>query len=433
MTCLSLRSAVLASLLLGAAALPSVAAPIQHEGVVQPVAPLSTYGMQVDIERALRGVVPTDWQVVVDSGNALSGRVSWGPTDTWLDVLKRIADGSQVDVRVDWDTREVIVSEPKATPEGTANIASKKVESHVSEGTLERSSPEAVAREMVDKVAESVSTEKPSEQARVSVSSASAESKVSPAGPARAFNRTPLRAPLEALAERYGLTLIYNMEHVVLPGAVTLMLDGNLAGDIDLLHRALGQHTRLEIVEYRSEKELVVTPGISNSFVSLEARPAIEERVPFFARIFTKKVPARPVVIPSEPEGDVTDDVAASSAVAVEAPVEVVTATVTPPDMGLPVEPLAEPVVAQAFVLELAQGERLSSAMERMLLSINWRLVWRAPMDLEAEAPVRIEGASLSEVLERVLPELGLAADLYNPSRTAVIRNSHETVSQGAP
>jgi hypothetical protein len=179
------------------------------------------------------------------------------------------------------------------------------------------------------------------------------------------------------------------------------------------------------------------------SFVSLEARPVVPVKQSLFARIFGTKVPAAGVEPTSstDPAGltsvDMGDAVLADAAVppnfngttkTTPAAVEVPTIDVSASNLNTrgaeaPVERLA---------LEIAQGERLSVALERLLRSRGWTLVWRASIDLEAATAARVEGNSIAEILGQVLPQLDLAADLYNPSRTVVIRNTQETASQGA-
>jgi len=408
--------------------------------------------MHVDAERALRGVVPAGWQIVMEPDTVLNGRVSWSPADTWIDVLDRIAERSRADLRVNWGTQQVFVSAMKAAPAKPAEVVNNGVspveEPHNTKAFEPATDPADAASATTTAVAAQTTTASPAPTEKATQAPA-----VSPAGPARAFNRTPLRAPLEALAQRHGLTLIYNMGDVSLPGPVTLMLGDELSADIELLNRALGPGTQLEIIEYRAEKELVVSPGCSNSFVSLPGRSALEKRS-LFARLFGKKVTADSVEKSATTEKanapekvtPVEKVAATEKVVATEPPpsdsagtarieppaVSSVAATTEPAREAQPVESGA-PTTAEVLALDLAQGERLSSAMDRLLQSRGWRLVWRASVDLEAATPARVEGASLSEILEQVLPQLGLAADLYNPSRTAVIRNSQETASQGAP
>lgn len=243
------------------------------------------------------------------------------------------------------------------------------------------------------------------------------------------------------------------------------------------------------MIEYWRDQELIVKTASTNSFVSLEGRPVIPERRPLFARVFGGRSK-----VDGAGEGEV---VAAESGKLIEAvepieliepiepvePVAVVASTSAPeatsgsapviPPMPVefdpippsdsfvfPVEPtpaaeefvaldeaLLEPVfdvsaelpytavdfMPAALTLELAPGERLSVALERLLTSQGWSLIWRASIDHEAATAARVEGATLAEILELVLPQLGLAADLYNPSRTAVIRAAHESITQGAP
>lgn len=284
-----------------------------------------------------------------------------------------------------------------------------------------------------------------------------------PAQQARAFNRTPLTEPLKALADRHDLTLVYEAGAVRLPGVLTLMLGDDLSEDVELLQRALGPSIPLQITEYQAEKQLIVMPGPAHSFTSLPFRP-IEEKRSFFALLFGSDEPTPVRQAPELPEPAFE---AAVAETAVEPPKAEALAEIEPievPDVvpvesvltNLPKPPVApkpetiEPEPAPAPVAELApgaepvapprmlalemdRGERLSDALEELLKSEGWTLVWRATLDLEAATPARVEGLSLTEILEQVLPQLGLAADLYTPSRTAVIRNVAPAATEGAP
>lgn len=438
MSCSPLRSAVLITLLAGTTAQLSLAAAVQHEGTVQEADTLKTHGLQVESERALRDVVPDGWRLEISPAASLPGRVSWAPSDTWLVVLDRIAARSPDTFRINWELKTVFVEPSSATPVAEASVA---VSGITEEAPIESTTPGCEPR---------------------------------------AFNRTPLREPFEALAECHGLTLIYEAGNMNLPGPVTLMFGESLAADIELINRALGPTRHLEVIEYWRDQELIVKTAPTNSFVSLEGRPVIPERRPLFARVFGGRSK-----VDGAGEGEV---VAAESGKLIEAvepvePVAVVASTSAPeatsgsapviPPMPVefdpippsdsfvfPVEPtpaaeefvaldeaLLEPVfdvsaelpytavdfMPAALTLELAPGERLSVALERLLTSQGWSLIWRASIDHEAATAARVEGATLAEILELVLPQLGLAADLYNPSRTAVIRAAHESITQGAP
>jgi len=458
MPCLSLRSAVLVALLCGASVTPSIAASVNHNGAEQPATPLSTYGMQVDAERALRSNLPDGWQLTVAPGTELSGKVSWGPKDTWLEVLTRVSERSDVDVTVDWDAQAIIVEAATRAvkpQESTPELAVKAESS--SEGV-------SVSSEVAAKSAAASSIEIAPLKAPEVSKPVEVKPTVSAAGPAQAFNRTHLRVPFEALAEYHGLELIYEAGDVALPGPVTLLFDQGLDTDIELLDRAFGRRLPLEIIHYKKERQLIVREAPRFTFASFDARPVPPVKRSLFARIFRPvptsqeladaesqaslaalsqvELPPTPVT-PIEAPSVSIDPVLVAEAretqvvkpVATEAVAPVASLPhVAPPVPAETVEVTAPAVVAPtAVTLELAQGERLSSAIKRLLENQGWALVWRANVDLEAATPTRVEGVSFADILEQILPQFGLSADLYNPSRTVVIRTPQNSASQGTP
>lgn len=534
---MSLRSAVLLALVLGGSAVPSLAASLKQEGAPQPASALSTYGMNVEVHRAINGLLPDGWELVMGPGAELSGTVSWGPKDTWIKALENAASKAKSDITLNWDTKQVLISGPvlavNTTPAAKPQMAelSKPAGPAPTEAKLSEDRPVTSAvtlqteKPQTASVAASAGSKPSAEMPAVSAVSSvpvaaplitsvgkapdlavgarvasvpTAELKSSStqekpaalaapvktvavpaplkdvqnagvpmtkvetpsAGPAKAFNRTALREPLEALAEAHELTLIYEAgTDVRLPGPVTLMLGPDLRADVELLNRALGRGLQLEVTEYLEEKELVVAPAsseTSGSFVTKFSRPQIPEHRSLFARVFggKKKQPqtetqsantdtaqaaspgAEAPVLPAAPEvAPPPSPVPSPEVVLAKEPVK--PAVPTPAATALPVEVPNEPVppvapVAQLVTLELAPGERLSVAIDRMLKAQNWTMVWRVSGDLEAGVAARVTGKTISEVLEQILPQHGLAADLYTPSRYAVIRNSQETASAGA-
>ena len=466
-----LRSAVFVSLLLGAAAAPSFG-DVFHVGEQVAAPALSTYGMQVPPSRALRGILPADWRLQVEPGVTLSEKVSWGPSDTWLTVLERVATRAGADAYVDWSTRTIVLrlagKQIGSTPAPSRATGVRASDTPAPETTAIPTAPAAEAPHQRPTPPPPVPLPSPSLEPievdvpvpAVDVDALVIASSKSPAGPARAFNRAPLREPLEALAQRHGLTLIYEAGDISLPGPLTLMLGEDLGEDLKLLERALGPTVPLSITLYRAEKELVV--GLSDGepfFASVDARP--QPKPSILARLF-RRVPtlaqeprALSAAIALRPESHAKPEVegadmpeSAPVRVAHEAPpaslavsTASVPSTVSVPSMAsMPVVEAeatteqASPAPQPAITFELIPGERLSVALERLFANQGWTLVWKVSGDFEAAAPARVQGNSIAEVLRQLLPQLGLSADLYTPSRYAVIRLTQpDMASVGAP
>jgi len=489
----SLPCLLLAALLSSAGSPPALAQGLLHDGTPQAVGTLSTYGMQVSLERAIHSVLPPGWQFDVAPDVSLTGKVSWGPNDTWLGVLARISARTDAGILVDWNAHEVVVRPRAATLEDAAErervrqaastplpkfpastaVSSASVpaqtaptaDQHAALPTRatslasERSSVERAAAATVSPDPGAPHSSIPAKASLASGLSNSAQladrpikSEVRPehssgsidrgdvidqgsspighstsasnersslpasdvsrpqpdAGPARAFSGTSVRVPLEALAARHGLTLLYQAREQRLPGPVTLMFGDDLPADVSLLAQALGPLIPLDITEFRAEKHLLVRDGNVAKFVSLASRPVSPPppKSTLFARWFGHSpTPANASQTSSDPSPE------------------------SRPELGTGDEAAVTPPLAST-TFEMARGERLSVALDHFLQPLGWSLVWRVQGDLEGSTPTHIEGTSVKDILEQLLTPLGLAADLYNPShfskpsRVAVIHAS---------
>lgn len=99
----------------GFMASPANALTLLQNGQAEPAPHLLTYGLQIPAPKALTGVLPTGWQVVVDPDAGLSGTVSWSPEDTWLSVLQRLSADTGAGILVDWTSHKVLVRSEDAT------------------------------------------------------------------------------------------------------------------------------------------------------------------------------------------------------------------------------------------------------------------------------------------------------------------------------
>jgi len=285
----------MALLLFAGLARPVLSGVVLETGTPQMPSELSTYGMQVETERAIYSVLPQSWHATFESGVALRGKVSWDPNDTWLSVLRRIGDQVDAGILIDWDARKVMVRHASATP-GDASEREKVRQAAIT--PLPPLEPSASQREEQRQLPASQEASALAKHPAIAAgaageSEAGAIAEGRPAraaalanSPARAFSRVSVRVPLEVLAARHDLTLRFESEEFVLPGPVTLMLGAFLEDDVELLERALGPQFSLAIVHFRADKELAVKRADSASFVSLEARPKQEAVArPFFTRL----------------------------------------------------------------------------------------------------------------------------------------------------
>lgn len=273
-----------------------------EEGTPEPAAQLSTYGMQVSVERAIHGVLPHAWRAVLQPGIALPGKVSWDPHDTWITVLRRISSHSDAGFLIDWNTREIYVRSVSTTLEdaGERERTRRAATTPLPQFTVAPKANSTIApptEPVLENVPPVVSlkvtseTESPAqvpldstppqlhpEPLPVAVADSLPAIEVSePEGQTdfepRSFSGVSVREPLVALARRHGVTLHFDIADFTLPGALTLMFTEDLAADMELLERALGPKFPLEIAHFREEKELRVRAGAQASFRSLAKRP----------------------------------------------------------------------------------------------------------------------------------------------------------------
>lgn len=176
---------------LGLGALPASAAQSALQALS---APIGAGGTDVACALAVRQVRPAGWKVSLPGSPALCRSISWSASSSPIAVYESIGAKSGLSV--------------------VADVAGK---------TLTLGSRESLA---------------------------AAQVKWQRAPGPRAFADTTVRAPLSAIAARYGLKLkCMRACERQLPGPVTLELSGDIGEDAQLLQAALGPSEPLRIVE----------------------------------------------------------------------------------------------------------------------------------------------------------------------------------------
>ena len=159
-------------------------------------APVGTQTTDVSCSVAVHQVLPRGWRVDLPGSPRLCNSISWRRTDTPLEVYERIAGQTGLSVVADIGSKTVTIGSRATLGEARGAAATRK-----------------------------------------------------PKGP-QAFVDTSVRAPLSAMAARYGLTLQCAAAcERALPGPVTLELGGDIGQDVQLLEEALGPHEPLRITE----------------------------------------------------------------------------------------------------------------------------------------------------------------------------------------
>jgi hypothetical protein len=451
-----LRSAIAAAcLIMSVTSGVTLAGTLLQDGNPAKPGQLATYGMQVPTSQALQTILPSGWTAMVSPDAVLNGKVSWGPSDTWLDVMSRVADRSNAGFLVDWNARKVIVRPVPATiTEGiTRTEIHQEASTPLPQLAPAHTPPAPAALPGPAVVAPTPAVATPAiAVARPVAAVAPLPAPMPPApighpvpaapsaGPARSFSNVSIREVINAIAQNNGLVVKMSAPNVKLPGPVTLKLAGNATEDVQLLQRALGPVAPLAVTIYRASHELIVEGSSEASLIAFDARPVIVEKQGFFARLLAHKpapgatsaaaptAPAPVLAAQSKPAVPASPPVAASSA-----PVPGALAIGTPvvAANSAPVGPPA-PVVAKV-VFDVQGGERLSDAISRFLKVQGWDVSWQSQNDLEASGAIHIEAETISGILKQILPQLGLVADLYKSNHVAVIRpQSVETPPEGA-
>jgi hypothetical protein len=540
-----LISRALLSAALAVATLPAYGGTFKQLGRAESATPLTTYGMQVDPERAIKTVVPSTWQSSVHPGTPLVEKVSWEPADNWVTVLNRIADQNDAGVLIDWGNKRVIfrplgvaleeeakleqarqaattplpayvpraeaqaasrpagppdstpapgsgtivagtVAQPQAgsrTPSpagGTAPAASSaaSMPTLASAGTspkmtdpstgakpgmppagwvAPRTAPTSTNQPTVvagaNRGLQNTSGAAPSGQVRtappptvvqptrmattaggapagppgstqasaalaagpmpMSTTTASVVQPKGPsAGPSKSFNDVPIKIAADGLATLHGYKTVWQAGGEYLPGPVTFMGE-NINEDFLLMSRALGPNFPILLQLVPAKKEIVARYKDPEKHLA-----ALEQQ-----RKATEAVQARATKVPAS-----SDPLMGASATLAGTP-----GAATIPGLGAP-GIAGGPAVApgpRELVLDIKQGETLSTSLERFFKKEGWRLEWKVGTDLKAGSNMTLKGAGVAQVLDQLLPRLGMAADLYNPSKLAVIRVASYTPSKG--
>lgn len=370
---------ILATTLLLAFTAPAYSS-IVHVGHREP-APLTTFGVNVDVRKGLRSVIPEGWQIFVHRSLTLPATLSWSPGQPWDSTLETFAATHGFDVKIDWTERAVYFR-----PSDVARAE---------RGTAQDASPAAAA----------------------SATASANHAKPAPEPPrlasAAAFNKATLSDVLARVAAAHGYTVSFDASDVSFAGALTV-LGVDLVEDLQLVQRALGgERTPVSFQVFRGNR--VVRVFDRRDDAALLA--VVDDSVP------ASGMPAKPHAHPAAATVVPTTALQASAASA-PAP------RPQPQPQAPVVETVAAPVAisapprASAAVSFLApEGEPLSASMRQFFEAQGWKLSWKADDDFVPEYPVSVQGDSLPDVLRKLkLPRFGLAVDLWTKDRVAVVR-----------
>lgn len=224
---------------------------------------------------------------------------------------------------------------------------------------------------------------------------------------AAAAHQPGVRAVAQAIANRFGMRLVYMAEDFKLKGPVTLLAE-SAEQDARLLERAIGVFSPVVIEVARSDGALRVYPK------NLTAAQA--------ALLMAANAPATLIAQPGEPVPAVVSvqPVVATSAPAEQPAVSTVVAVDAP--AALPVAPNPVPAVSAPLVLRIAENSPLEDALFKFARDNGYTFEWKVAGGFESSGVLTYEGRSMAEVLGQVVPKLGLSADIYTRDKHIVVR-----------
>jgi len=405
--------------------------------------------MQATIPVALNTILPKGWSTIIAPGVALPGRVSWAPTDTWLDTLSRIANRTDAGFLVDWSERKLIVHSVSETMQLVAQIEQIRQQATVPlpaftqqhsavatavpvspppSSTSQSNVPVTPATAAVPSV-QSVSqvASPPAHQETPSVSNVRHQA-AAPVDPARSFTSQSIREVLTVLAEHYHLRLEWQGPDYPLPGPVTLRLRGDLEEDVALLQRALGPVAPLAVIYYLNSQELVVQRAEQSTYTVFESRPTPPVARPsLWARLVGK------LHGDASEHGLHTDNAPAQAASGSSPSSSPSSAALAPAPASAPAPVTPQKASSPTVVLNIATGDKLSATLERFLRAQGWQLSWQVPNDLQAEDAARLTGESVRGVLGKLLPSLGLTDNLDEANHAVVITPAPSSAAAASP
>lgn len=403
---------------------------------------LKTYGADVPIKSGLKSLAPAGWEVMVHRSAELPETISWRPEDTWVSALASFADNNNLSLKIDWAKKIIFIrSRAAALEDGArekeiANAATTPLPSYrdkpVKAVAAEQPAPAVTAtvREAppaakppgsepkppapipLDQVQP---TAKPFDTPHASAPSSVRADLTPPSGPFKSgvtsFVGGSVQTAVMALAEKQGYIVSWTGPDVAFPGAVTLF-GVDTGEDMKLIHKALGPVVPLTIDVYRGSKVIKVS-----AYAQKASFNVTDATYSGPLKTLTRKMSATVGELPPVPEKSAVQsvwDINTPEAVPrVKDSTKTAKESTTPRDIPV--------------VLRLEAGESVEKSLGAFFKAQGWRMVWRLANDKVLEQPVVVEGPTLAETLNKVLPQMGILADLWKPSRVAIIRSADGT------
>lgn len=222
-----------------------------------------------------------------------------------------------------------------------------------------------------------------------------------------AVNKPSARSVAQAIANRYGLRMVFATPEFHLKGPVTLLAE-SAEQDALLLQRAIGRFGPAVIEVSGAEKVLRVLPRAGAPVVMASAN----SRASGEGAALT------------HPVAPVAATVATTAAVLASSGASHSTAIEPGATRSDPIAPVATAQAAEAAPLSLTlnEAEPLEDALVRFTREHGYTLEWKVTGGFEANRAMTFRGNSVAQVLSAVLPTLGLSADIYTRDKHIVVR-----------
>lgn len=359
-------------------ALTAHASTLEQRGSPEPApATMATYGFDVSPRLGLKSVVPSGWRLFIHQSAALPSSMNWRLGDPWTGVLASFAASSGLNVLVDWEQRQVLIrpADVAASERDTRSqihhaattplprFAPEAVSPAVPAGTVAALAPAASVREAREVVPVIRVNPTPS-----MVSEARARELNSPPKlmsnsdfsyqAAVAVNKPSARHMAQAIANRFNVRLYWDAPEYQLMGPLTL-LSNSAEQDVELLQKALGWYSPV-VVSYDSQRHFIRA-------VSRAHAPDLAMREL------------------SQPHGGTA-------------------------------------ATKQKLGVTVKYQESVEEVLARFLRDQGYTMEWKVPGSFHANKDLSYEAETVQALLGKMLPAMGLTADLFSRERHVVVR-----------
>lgn len=346
--------------------------PTYSVGAVKEPSVMTNYGLGVKASQALSRVVPKDWAIKIHPSTRLEGVLSWQPDEAWTNVISKWATQTQLSVVFDWDEKVLYIQPAGLGAELFATLSKEKAE-------YKTPLPDFGAKYVVQTHA------KPGELFVYRET--------------KSVNKPQARVIAQAIADRFGLHLMWMAPEYQLEGPVTL-LGQNAAADADLLWRASGRNFSPATYEVVGNVLLAYSQG---------------KRADAMAELALKRLENPDIRVGVE-------DTLQNGA-------EEVVADASRNRPGITAgEPRETPVNAPQeaadgeLVFTIKEGQQVEVALARFARSIGYTFEWKVNGGFQAQRDMEFRGPRLAILLEPLVNGLGVSADVYTSDKHLVVR-----------